>query len=247
MVLTALRGAVGFLTRVPLGHDEDAWDAFRQSPVVLPLAGYAIGAVATVPLLVPIPAPTVAVLFVLGLYLLTGITHVDGVADLGDALVVHGSPAERREVLKDTTVGVGAVVSVGVLLVALTMAALALASLPQKAVLLVVTAEVSAKLGMAAVACAGTATHEGLGSALTGPSQTRSILAPTLVALPAAALTWPHPASAVAFAGGLLSTAAVFLWARHRLGGINGDVFGAGNEIARVVALHAGVIAWTQL
>jgi adenosylcobinamide-GDP ribazoletransferase len=247
VVLTALRGAVGFLTRVPVGADEHSWNAFRRSPVVFPLAGYAIGAVATVPLLLPIPAPTVAVLFVLGLYLLTGITHVDGVADLGDALVVHGSRAERREVLKDTTVGVGAVVSVGILLLGLTMAALTLASLPQKAVLLVVTAEVSAKLGMAAVACFGTATHEGLGSALTGPSGPRSLLAPALVSLPAAAITWPQPASAVAFAGGLLSTAAIFLWARHRLGGISGDVFGAGNEITRVVALHAGVIAWTQL
>jgi len=247
VVLTALRGAVGFLTRVPVGSDERAWNAFRQSPVVFPLVGYAIGAVVAVPLFLPIPAPTVAVLFVLGLYLLTGITHVDGVADLGDALVVHGSRAERRRVLKDTTVGVGAVVSVGILLVGLTMAALTLATLPQRAVLLVVTAEVSAKLGMAVVACVGTATHEGLGSALTGPSGTRSMLAPTVVSLPAAAMTWPDPASAATFAGGLLSTAAVFLWARHRLGGINGDIFGAGNEIARVVALHVGVITWTQL
>ncbi|MFT4923567.1 MAG: adenosylcobinamide-GDP ribazoletransferase, partial [Haloarculaceae archaeon] len=28
MVLTALRGAVGFLTRLPVGHDERAWAAF---------------------------------------------------------------------------------------------------------------------------------------------------------------------------------------------------------------------------
>ena len=30
------------------------------------------------------------------------------------------------------------------------------------------------------------------------------------------------------------------------LGGVNGDVFGAVNELARIVALHAGVVAWTR-
>ncbi|MFB6217846.1 MAG: adenosylcobinamide-GDP ribazoletransferase, partial [Halobacteriaceae archaeon] len=27
---------------------------------------------------------------------------------------------------------------------------------------------------------------------------------------------------------------------------VSGDVFGAGNELARLAALHAGVIAWTR-
>lgn len=247
MVLTALRGGAGFLTRLPVGTDEDSWHAFRQSPVVLPLAGYAIGALATLPLLVPAPAPTVAVLFVVSLYVLTGITHLDGVADIGDAAVVHGAPEKRRDVLKDTSVGVGALLAVGLVVLGLTMAAVTIATLPQKALLIVLTAEVSAKFGMAAVACFGTATHEGLGSQLTEPSRPRSALAPAVVALPATAVTWPHPASASAFCGGLFSTVAVFWWANRRLDGINGDVFGAVNELARVVALHVGVIAWTQL
>ena len=35
-------------------------------------------------------------------------------------------------------------------------------------------------------------------------------------------------------------------WARRRLGGVSGDALGATNELARVAALHAGVIAWTR-
>ena len=38
----------------------------------------------------------------------------------------------------------------------------------------------------------------------------------------------------------------VVRWADGALGGVNGDVFGAVNELARVVALHAGVVAWTR-
>lgn len=247
MALTALRGAFGFLTRLPVGHEERAWEAFQQSPVTLPVAGYGIGAIAALPFLLPAPAPTVAALFLVWLYLLTGITHIDGLADLGDALVVHGSPEERRAVLKDTTVGVGGILSVVVVVFSLALAALALATEPLRLVALVVAAEVTAKLGMAILVCVGTATHEGLASGLTEPTTARSLLLPAAVAVPAVALTWPHPASAVAVAAGVLSVLAVLWWARRNLGGVNGDIFGAGNEIARVVALHAGVIAWTQL
>jgi adenosylcobinamide-GDP ribazoletransferase len=247
MVISALRGAVGFLTRVPVGHDEQAWNAFRESPVSLPLTGYLIGGVAALPLLFPGPNATAAALFVVWLYLLTGITHIDGLADLGDALVVHGSAEDRQAVLKDTTLGVGGTLAVVVALITLAMAGVSLAGEPLTGIALVITAEVTAKLGMATLVCTGSATHEGLASAMTGSARPRALVGPALVALPAAALTWPHPASAVAFVAGIASVLLVRRWARRNLGGVNGDIFGAGNEIARLVALHAGVIAWTQL
>jgi adenosylcobinamide-GDP ribazoletransferase len=46
---------------------------------------------------------------------------------------------------------------------------------------------------------------------------------------------------------GVLAGLVPFWWARRRLGGVSGDVMGAANELARLVALHAGVIAWTRL
>ncbi len=33
-------------------------------------------------------------------------------------------------------------------------------------------------------------------------------------------------------------------WARARLDGVTGDVIGAANELARVAALHTGLVAW---
>lgn len=247
MIVTAFRGAVGFLTRVPVGHDERAWNAFTRSPVTLPLAGYVVGGLAALPLLVPAPEPTVAALFVAWLYLLTGITHLDGLADLGDALVVHGSPEERRAVLKDTTVGVGGVVAVVVLVAGVALAALSLATAPLVGIRLLVAAEVSAKLAMAALVCVGTATHDGMAATLTTASAPRDLALPAVVALPATAATWPHPAGAVAVVAGVFAAGVVFRVARRRLGGVNGDIFGAANEIARLVALHAGVVVWTQL
>lgn len=244
MVLTALRGALGFLSRLPVGRDEAAWNAFRSTPVAFPLVGYALGGLAALPLFLPLPGTTVALAFVAWLYLLAGINHLDGVADLGDALVVHGDPERRRAVMTDTDVGVGAVLAVGLVLLGLGLAGLELAGLPLRGLLVVVAAEVSAKLGMAAVVCLGTATHEGLGSQLTSRAIPRSLVRPAVAALPAGLLAWPHPAAAVALGAGVTAAFVVLRWARADLGGVSGDVIGATNEVARLAALHAGLVAW---
>ncbi len=247
MVLTAVRGALGFLSRLPVGHDDAAWGAFRTTPVSFPLAGYVLGALVALALLLPGPSPTVALLFTLGVYLVTGINHIDGVTDLGDALVVHGGPAERRAVMKDTAVGVGGALAVTLVVLGVATAGIGLAAFPARAVLLVVTAEVGAKLGMAVVVCLGTADHEGLGSALTANASPRSVVAPVLTAVPVALLTWPRVVPAVTtLLAAVLAALFVFRWARVNLDGVSGDVLGATNEVARVAALHAGVMAWTH-
>lgn len=258
-MLTAIRGGIGFLTRLPVGHDAKAWSAFRRTPVVFPLIGYVVGLLVAIPLVLPIPASVAAFLFPVWLYLVTGITHVDGLADLGDAMVVHGGPERRRSVMRDTVVGVGALLAVGLAIAGLVLAGLALArgvtpagqsASPGSpdvvtAVGIVVAAEVGAKLGMVALVCLGTVTHEGMAAELTERAATRDLAFPALAALPAAALTWPHPAATGALLGALGGTALVWRWAVRNLGGVSGDVFGAGNEIARLAGLHSGVIVWT--
>jgi adenosylcobinamide-GDP ribazoletransferase len=248
-VAHAARGSLGFLTRAPVGTDRDAWDAFRRTPAAFVPVGYLVGALAAVPLIAPLPVATAAVLFPLALVALTGINHADGVADVGDAAVVHGGDdpiAARRRVLKDSSLGVGGTLALALLVAGLVAAGAALAGLPAlPALAVVVAAEVSAKCGMALLACLGTAPAAGLGAQLTRVSSERGLLAPVLLALPAALLSWPSPAAAAALGTGALVTLAFRQWADARLGGVNGDVFGAANELARLAALHAGVIAWT--
>jgi adenosylcobinamide-GDP ribazoletransferase len=245
VVLTALRGALAFLTRLPVGADERAWDAFRRQPYAFPLAGYGVGLLAGLPLLVPVPAPTAAALYVAAVYLVTGVAHADGLADLGDALAVHGGPDQRRAAMTDTAVGVGAVLAVGLGLLGLGLGALALARLPPPQVLgLAVAAEVGAKLSMATLAGLGPPSHEGLGAQVLGASPAGVALA-VGVAAPAALFGWPTPAGLAAVTAGPVVAVALQRWAGTNLGGVSGDVLGASNELARVLALHAGVVAWT--
>lgn len=241
MVLRALRGALGFLTRLPLGHDERAWEAFRRTPAAFPLAGYFVGALLALPFLLPAPDSTVAAVFLVTIYLVTGINHADGVADLGDAAAVHGNREKRREVMRDTTTGVGAILALGIVLLGVALAGLSLAALPlATAIGIVIAAEVGAKFGMALLVCLGEPAHEGMGSGFV--SESNALAGPLLAALPAAVFSVPTLA---AVAGATLAAAAVGQWATRRLGGVSGDVLGAANEIGRVLALHAGVIAWT--
>lgn len=248
MVVAALRGALGFLTRLPVGQQDGDWEAFAETPLAFPLAGYAVGVVVALPLVglfYRVPALPVAAGYLFAVYLVTGIHHVDGAADIGDAAAVHGSPRERLEVLTDTDAGVGAVLTVAVLVAALALGAYAAASLPPvHAVGLVVAAEVGSKLGMAAVACLGEATHEGLGRQFTRNADPELLLGPAVVAAPAALLTVPSLGGLAALLGALAAAVLVVQWASSTLGGVNGDVFGAANELGRVVAIHVGVAVW---
>ncbi|WP_254531359.1 adenosylcobinamide-GDP ribazoletransferase [Natrinema gelatinilyticum] len=248
--ISATRGATGFLTRLPVGYRDEDWDAFRSTPAAFPVVGFVAGALAGVPLLAAdsLAPPTVAFGYLLAVYAVMGVHHLDGVADLGDALVVHGDVERRRNVLKDTTTGVGALLSVAVTVATLALGGLGLAGLPVRAAVgVAVGAEVGAKLGMAAMACFGASGYEGIGEWFTSASTPRAFLAPVVVAFPGVALTWPDPVAAVAICGGVAGIGLPWYLANRDLGGISGDIFGAANEVGRIAGVHAGVIAWTLL
>lgn len=245
--LVALRGAIGFLTRLPLSQRDGEWQAFTRTPATFPIVGMLVGGLVAIPLLVGTvshPA-TVALGYVLAVYLVTGVNHMDGVADLGDAVVVHGDRQRRRTVMKDTTTGVGALLAVVFVITGLALGGFALASLSLAgAIAVVIAAEVGAKVGMAALACFGRPAHEGLGSALIDATDSRAFVAVIVLSLPVVLLSWPTPTAALTLLFGILGACLPWWWAQRELGGVTGDVFGAANEIGRVLGVHAGVIAW---
>jgi len=248
VVLTALRGALGFLSRLPVGHSEAAWTRFTETPASFPLAGYVVGALVALPFpaVGRLPAPVVAAAYLAAIVLVTGVNHADGLADLGDAAAVHGDPAERRAVMQDTTVGVGAVLALGTALLGLALGALSVTTLPVAvAVAVVVAGEVGAKLAMATLACLGSPSHDGFGATVLAGNGRSDLVAALLVAMPVALLALPATAAAVA--AGVAVALSIRLWATRTLGGVGGDVLGATNELARAAALHAAVTAWYLL
>lgn len=280
----AVRGALAFLSRLPVGGGQPAWEAFRRTPASFPLAGYLLGAVAAVPFLLGLPPESTTVLYLLVIYALTGVTHADGLADLADAASVHrggdgesaseeatgegissedpagNGLAQRRAVMKDSATGVGGALAVGLSVVALALAALALARAATgptlsigslegsalHAVATIVAAEVGAKAGMGVLACLGRPAHEGLGSQLLVPNRPVAVVGVGLAALPATLLAGLDGVVVLlaVLAAGPAVALAVGHWAIGRLGGVSGDVFGAVNELGRLVGLHVGIVGW---
>lgn len=243
----AIRGAVGFLTRIPVGGGEADWEAFRRAAYSLPLVGYLVGGLVGSVFFLPVQPPTLVAAYLVGLYLITGVTHADGLADLGDALAVHGDVDRTREVLKDSATGVGGALLLGVTLLVLALGVLSFAGIGSwRAFRLVVAAEVGAKLGMALLACYGRPAHDGLGAQLVGELSYRAFGPALLVSLPAVAAAPEGLTIALlaAVATGPAVGLAVLTWGHRTLDGVSGDLLGATNEMGRALALHVGVSVW---
>lgn len=167
--------------------------------------------------------------------------HLDGLADLADGLGSYGGPERMLAVMKDPSTGAFGVVT---LVLALGAQAAALPAVAGRGGIGVLGVAVAWTTGRAAFTwCArrgvGAATPGGLGALVAG---TQHLAVPVIwaVVLAAAAIPtvpgrlWQGPLAVVVAAG-----AAVVL-ARHavrRLGGVNGDVFGAVGEVTVTVAL----------
>ena len=263
MVVAALSGALGALSRLPVGRSERAWNAFRRAPLTFPLAGYVIGALVAFPFLLTgrpatallgfgLPLPTAAVSYLLFVYLVTGIAHVDGLADLADGAAIHGTEEERLTVMADSAIGAAGTLAVSLAVVTLALGAFLLVTVgpgagPALFFAVALCAEVSAKTGMATLVCFGTPAHEGLGAQLVAGSDWRSFVPVASAAVPVLFLApiGGGPALVATLAAGPAVASVLLVWSRRRLGGVTGDVLGAANELGRVLGLHAGVVAWT--
>ncbi|MCL4472751.1 MAG: adenosylcobinamide-GDP ribazoletransferase [Actinobacteria bacterium] len=108
--MKGLRRVFGFFTILPLSQAGTIRET-AGAAYLLPLVGAFLGALEGLAgwgSLRIFGQPVAAALVLAAALLLTGLHHADGLADLGDALMVHGDRRRRIEVLKDRTMGIGA-------------------------------------------------------------------------------------------------------------------------------------------
>ena len=185
--------------------------------------------------------PDVAATLALGAVLLaSGLHHADGVLDVGDAIMARGSPDRRREVLRDTRVGIG---GLGALFLVYAPTVGALAALcdtsPARAALSLLAGEVAARSTMLLMLAFGEPADPRSSSvpfvrALSGPQRTPvvvALLAPLPLLLAISAL-----ASLAILAVPLVTLGAIRISAA-KFGGIGGDVVGATGEVSRAALL----------
>jgi len=237
-----LRALLSFFTVLPV-RGASLQEAAREIHL-LPLVGLITGLPGALLLLAAnVVPPGVAATLALGAVLLAaGLHHADGVLDVGDALMIHGSPDRRREVLHDTRVGIGGLGAL-FLVYAPTVGALAAlcATAPSRAALVLLAGEVAARSAMLLMLAFGEPVDRRSSSvpfvrALSGPRRTPGIVVAVLAPLPFLLATGVLLAPLAILAVPLVALGALRL-AAAKFGGIGGDVVGATGEASRAVLL----------
>jgi adenosylcobinamide-GDP ribazoletransferase len=252
--IKTFRDLLAFLTIIPLGVTEDFIVTSAEYIFLFPIVGGFIGLLAAgyflvcgfivsnilqfVNYLVSIPIRFVvmlapAVMTMAFLLVLTGLQHVDGLVDLGNAIGLNKLEERRAAAHAWVVTHKGAFLAISVEF----MAFLGLFFLNGEfAFKAIIVAEVAAKLSMVTVAWVGKPTHKGLGSHfLTKAKRKRNIASyaiSLLIAYPLLGLTGLIVVLISFLVGVVMEQVAASI-----LGGVSGDAIGATNECTRAVVL----------
>jgi adenosylcobinamide-GDP ribazoletransferase len=270
--LLAVRSSFGFLSTIPVGLTMEGLDEFFKRTYLHILVGAVLGLLMgafSFLAMMALPQQISAVLIVVFVYYLTGLNHIDGLADFGDGLTAHGSVEKKIRALKDVALGIGGVgfCTMGILafyssIVSLQSEALIFAdsSIKTAATVLLssmLIAEVSAMQCMLTIAAFGKSIHEALGSILvqntTIPKYLVGLLGSVVICSLALVPFGLWYGGLVALIAAIVSAFIILNISNRHFGGMNGDVIGTSNEVGRTIALiiivlvlsyHNGGIPW---
>ena len=240
--VSGLRAAIVFLTRIPVGVGADPPGLSAAVPW-FPLVGAAIGAAIAgvyAAAETALPATLAAALAITVGVILTGAFHLDGLADVVDAVAGGNTPERRLEILDDPRLGTFGTAAVVLQLLTQVIAIGSLA--PADALPALVTAHA---LGRgAAVALMGVgrpAKDHGLGvDYLADLTRTQAAIGVALGLLSAALLGW---VGLSAIGAAILVVTALAVISHRAFGGIGGDVLGATEQLTETAVLVVAVAA----
>ena len=242
-----MRALLAFFTVLPIKGPGYSLEDAAHKAYLLPLVGLLTGLPGAALLLLAFAMPSgVAATLAFGAVLLAaGLHHTDGVMDVGDALMVRGSPARRREVLKDDRTGAGAAGALFIVYAPPLAALVGLADAsPIGAAFALLAGEVVSRSTMLLLLVFGRPAEESSSSAyfarfLKGGRRRGLALVLALALPPLAALPLGVPALLLAVAAPAAAALFALVVAKRAFEGISGDVAGATGELARAVLLVA--------
>ncbi len=250
--MTKLKNLFAFLTVLPFRMDMDCLIDSAKLMWLFPFVGAVIGLLAGLfgwAVGIFLPGLVTGALALGILLLLTGLHHTDGLLDFGDAVMYHGTPERKIEIMHDQLTGAGAL---GLGIMTYLVTALAFGDLSKGAVIYgirvpliipaIVVTETCAKLSMVVGAWAGRPVHQGMNStfldAMHGKTGTARLIAAISIALAIAVpllLFFDLFAGFIVVLAAFLTGLAMVAIAHRHFKGVTGDVLGATNELTRMV------------
>lgn len=236
---TAIVSAFSTFSVLPTPRIE--WNEYSLKNVLaaLPLVGTVIGGVLCmyywISTILELPAILSAVAFTILPVALSGGIHMDGYADMTDALSSHAAPEKKRAILKDPHCGAFAVIGVGCYLL-LYFGLCAALPLDWKTVgLLGVTHVLSRAVG-SLLSLLPSASTDGMQRAFHDSASKSSVW--ILILWVVLSIGGAAALSPLAAIGMLLAGGPVFLYIRHtakkQFGGMSGDLAGAGITLSAI-------------
>ena len=241
MVVKELKNLLSFLTVFPVAMDKDLLKDCAKNMWAFPLIGAFVGLLAGFIGWVAhqfLPEIVVGALVLALLLWMTGLHHTDGLLDFGDGLMAHGSFEHKIEVMHDNLTGAGGL-TLGILTILIS--ALSIGEIGRNTIIpSIIVVELSAKLSMVVVAWAGKSVHTGMNSpfleALHGSKGNLRLIVALLISFAIALplLQWTGVFTIMA----AVITGLVMVAVAHKhFNGVTGDVFGATNELTRMICL----------
>jgi len=253
-----LFGLLALLTRIRLSRSDVDLESAARQQYLFPAAGAVLGAIFTLVALLAfkfldgiVDGLIISLLIVVFVYFVTGLIHLEGLADFGDGLMASGDRERKKKAMKDVSVGASGtffmIIAVAMLVLLVDGLGSWVDSPPfllwaDRIPLLIglVVAEVGAKLAMNTVMIVGPSSHEGMGSifvkAATPLRYSAALAIGTAIALLACGVY------GLIVLLGPVAGVIIAIVARKHFGGVGGDSFGAANEVGRLVILMAWVI-----
>jgi adenosylcobinamide-GDP ribazoletransferase len=233
-------GALGFLTVVGRASPPSA-STLRWFPLTGALVGTAVGSVWWGADRIW-PAGLAAAIAVAADLLVTGMLHLDGLADTADGVLPHLERGRRLDVMATPDVGA---FGVGVVVATLLLRWTAFASFGPDVLVVAGLWCASRTLMAVAVRSLPYARAEGgLALAFGGPAPALGLVAGGSILAIALAAAGEGGPGAAAVAAAAVAGVGVLALGRARLGGYTGDVLGAAGLVAETVGLVVAAASW---
>ena len=233
-------GILSFLTIIPMPKAYSFnLDTIARNMHFFPVCGAIIGIIVGFiaffsSMLLPqyITSFVVLVTFVI----ITGLHHVDALADFADGLMVKGDRESKRKVMSDPIVGSAGATALIINFIGLFIALFSFDS-SLKLLYAIIASEIIAKYIMVLQACVGDSAWSGYSSAFTIEMKKRNKITMSTIFTVALVLIIGGVLGLLSLGIVIIIGFIIYIISYRNFGGVSGDVFGASNEIARLSSL----------
>ncbi|MGC8546745.1 MAG: adenosylcobinamide-GDP ribazoletransferase [Thermoplasmata archaeon] len=229
-----MRSLISFFTRIPAKGD-----VYRASQSLYLITVVAI-IIALFPLILYIiiyrfiPRILLTIILLLSIYGVTGLLHLDGLADFSDGIMKKGTRDEKIRVLKDVNTGIGGTFSVIMILLIEFYAIYSLRINLIGVAAFFIVSEISAKLSMLTGLIIFKAPEQGLANEFKKSARGSYLIIAILLTIP---LIIIFKITYFNIFAGIVISLIIGSLSNKNFGFVNGDALGAMNEISRAATM----------